>query len=118
VRAGLRPGGTAYAAEKFGEQIFGIDALEARAVPSVPPGAGACSGKAPAELPFLTRRIDLASIIALALVLVSEDRIGLGDLLEPMFDGLVPGIDVGVQLFGKLTVSLLYLGLARTALDV
>jgi hypothetical protein len=35
-----------------------------------------------------------------------------------MFDGLVPGIDVGVQLFGKLTVGLFYLGLARTALDV
>ena len=55
---------------------------------------------------LLPAGIDLAPIVLGALILVVEDRISVGDLLE-LFLGLrVAGIEVRMQLLGELAVGL------------
>jgi hypothetical protein len=55
---------------------------------------------------LLARGVDLARVIALALLLVADNAIGGGDLLELLLGGLVPRIQVGVQLLGELALGL------------
>src|SRR4029077_17162632 len=56
--------------------------------------------------PLLPARIDLAAVIAPALLRIVQDRIGGGDLLELLLGRLVARIEIGVQLLGELTIGL------------
>ena len=56
--------------------------------------------------------VDLAAIVAGALVLVGQDVVGAGQPLEALLGPLVARIDVGMQLLGELAVGGLQLGLA------
>jgi len=49
-------------------------------------------------------------VVLLPLVLVADHVVGGGDLLEPLFCVLVPGVRVGVELLGELPVGLLDVG--------
>ena len=50
--------------------------------------------------------VDLAAVVAPALLLVLEDVVGRGDVLEPLLSRLVAGIEVGMKLLGKLAIGL------------
>ena len=66
--------------------------------------------------PLLAAGVDLAAVVAAALVRVGEDVVGGRDLLEAVGDLLVR-IEVGVQLLGELAVAPLDLVLAGLAAD-
>ena len=51
--------------------------------------------------------LEAVLVVALALVGVREDRVGLGGLLELLLGLLVPGVLVRVELHGQLAVGLL-----------
>lgn len=57
--------------------------------------------------------VELAGIIALALVRVADDGIGGRDFLEPPLDLLVAGIEVGVVGLGELAVGRAYVLIRR-----
>ena len=56
--------------------------------------------------PLLPACVDLAGVVAPALLGIAENVVGGGDLLELLLGRLVPGIEVGVQLLGELAVGL------------
>ena len=56
--------------------------------------------------PLLAARVDLAAVVAPALLLIADDVIGGGDLLELLLGRLVARIEVGVQLLGELAIGL------------
>ena len=56
--------------------------------------------------PLLAARVDLAAVVAPALLLIADDVVGGGDLLELLLGRLVARIEVGVQLLGELAIGL------------
>ena len=75
--------------------------------PTAAPGAGVIAVEATLEGGFLAAGIDLALVEALTLLGVAENAVGLRYLLELLFDRLVAGIDVRMQLLGQLAVGAL-----------
>src|SRR6185312_8851582 len=56
--------------------------------------------------PLLAAGVDLAAVVAPALLLVADDVVSGGDLLELLFGRLVARIEIGVQLLGELAIGL------------
>ena len=67
--------------------------------------------------PLLSGGVDLTSVEARALLGISQQIIGRGDLFEFFLRLPIAGIEVGVQLFCQLTVSLADLILRRLPFD-
>ena len=55
---------------------------------------------------LLAGGVDLAAVVAAALLLVAEDAIGRRDLLELLLGRLVAGVEVRMQLLGELAIGL------------
>jgi hypothetical protein len=116
---GLRP---AAAAEEVPEEVaevpgLEVDPLEGR--PSGPPeGPSRTAAEAPETAPLGRPGVESGAgagvaepVVGAALLGVPEHLVGLLDLLEALLGGLVPGIDVRVELPGQTPVGLLDLGL-------
>ena len=91
---------------------------------AVGPAAAAGRGPAAAAAEAAAERhariavlVDLAAVVAGALVLVGQQVIGLGHLGEALGGLGIVLVAVGVQLLGEAAIGLLDLGLARPALD-
>ena len=83
-----------------------------------PPAAAAAAETAAAERHLgIAVLVDLAAVVARALVLVGQDVIGLRDLAEALGGLGIVLVAVGVKLLGEAAIGLLDLGLARAALD-
>src|SRR6478752_8307139 len=52
-------------------------------------------------------RIDLAAVETAALLRITQEIIGGGDILELLLGALVAGIEIGMKLLGKLAIGLL-----------
>ena len=60
----------------------------------------------PLRLTLGTRLVDLAGVIALALVRIADDVVGRVDLLEALFRLWLARIEIGMRLLGGLAVGL------------
>ncbi len=95
-------------AEQIAEQIAeGADILEARgrAIARALLAAGIFAVITLLRR-FLAGCVDLAAVVAPALLLVADDAVGGRDLLELLLGRLVARIEVGVQLLGELAIGL------------
>src|SRR5207244_2533167 len=95
-----------------------IEALEAAGARLRP----ACSRRIAAETRAerhlgIAVLVDLAAVVAGALVLVREQIVGVGDLSEALGRVGIVLVAVGVELLGEAAVRLLDLGVARAALN-
>ena len=108
------------AREEAGEQIVALTEIGKAAAIVIGAALGAGAGIIAIEI---ARRllgaggVDLAAIEAAALVLVADDAIGGGNILELALGILVSGIKVRMQFLGQLAIGALDLFLGRIPLD-
>src|SRR5262249_31363078 len=112
------------AAEEIGKDV-GESRRPPRPPPAPPPPAGAREllGELREVEAALAERIAAAeglapeAVVLLALLLVAQNGVGLGDLLELVLRFLVPLVLVGVVLLGEVAIRLLDLFVSSVFLD-
>ena len=80
-------------------------------------GLGILTIEVPLRLTLGTRLVDLAGVIALALVRIADDVIGRIDLLETIFRLWLAWIEIGMRFFSGLAVGLPDVVLASVGRD-
>ena len=102
-----RPGAGRLGTEGLGEDALQVLLVEAGlgAIFLAPRGIAEVAIERPLRRHLVARGIDLAAVIARALVLVGQDIVGGADLLEPVRRLGLAGIDVGVVALGELAVG-------------
>src|SRR6185369_10477508 len=80
-------------------------------------GLGILTIEVPLRLTLVTRLVDLACVIALALVRIADDVIGRIDLLETIFRLWLAWIEIGMRFFSGLAVGLPDVVLASVGRD-
>ena len=105
VAAGRATGLLAAAAQQLGEEVVAL--LIIRVAPCIligarPGAAGifAVVAGVPGRL-FGPGGVDLARVVASPLLDVRQEVVGDGNFLEPLFGGLVAGVQVGVEFFAS-----------------